>query len=851
LGLAYDTHIRAILTRMDLEHQIISLWSSEKYNPHEAWSASGTKCLKRLIALIRLCGPRLVSLLSGSSSSQQSHSFLATRPSMTASEALTILLKQNEATLSQHGSLENQMIASNTQIRFSKKELLLLVKNYLLEEGLVKTAEMLAEESNSGNTVSTSSLVSPVPSTPISPRKSAISSKKRNHEDLTTKEHPSPDHGTVTRRKMDPFALPKRIHHLSSGKKFSTAYHAPSTFGNIPLPPSGKSFTHKISNEFKTPNKHGVTTPHRRGRGSSVDRKHLGEDSNNNGTVSTNGITLGGIINSYLRHQHQQCQHPVSIVPNFSLFEKHRCPAPPTPSNSLCDVLFQRRLYGDNINRNKSYSFLDINRVDRSRILKHRIFSEYRQWRIFQESQYDRISCAAFSGDSRKVWIGGSSPHNDGMERDGSLRLFDISTSQELGQWDFDQSIDSIITPTNSESQILMTTTGHGAIVDYSPTVSYRTNIWRTNSQSQHVTDYFLDPVALVEWEDLCRPVFNSLNTMVCGIQTQQPHYNQEANVLLNDVETGSSLLTFNKSLTTSQSTMITVPYKVPNATFGLGSGGDNIVLADGILWDCRTGGIINDFDRLSHYGHGVFHPNGNCLLIDNVVWDMRRYGLLQTVKHLEGGYKTHFSTDDNGSVLFGYNSRTLEHLVNEEYLMNPLNQPHNCFYTMDSSDYSLIHTFELDSDGTSFWGPIQSDPVGLGYMLTCEVRFDHVRRSMYDVMRESCCRVLEIGRRKPGMQDSDMDDAQTIDDDDWDGEDDLVDEGEDDDLFDDNESDGAGDFQLPGDEMEVLDSDDDGDEEVEEEGESNGDSEEESEEDQDEEGDEESEEGGGDDGSH
>jgi hypothetical protein len=191
------------------------------------------------------------------------------------------------------------------------------------------------------------------------------------------------------------------------------------------------------------------------------------------------------------------------------------------------------------------------------------------------------------------------------------------------------------------------------------------------------------------------------------------------------------------------------------------------------------------------------------------VVWDMRRYSLLQTVKHLEGGYKTHFSTDDNGSVLFGYNSRTLEHLVNEEYLMNPLNQPHNCFYSMDSSDYSLIHTFELDSDGTSFWGPIQSDPVGLGYMLTCEVRFDHVRRSMYDIMRESCCRVLEIGRRKPGMQDSDMDDAQTIDDDDWEGQDDDdLDEGEDDDILDDNESEAVGEFALADDEMEAVDSD-------------------------------------------
>lgn len=636
------------------------------------------------------------------------------------------------------------------------------MKDYLLEQGLAATAEMLTKESGMVDRPAPSKL----PFSPPALAPPTNSSKKRNLSEVK-----SPTITSSKSRKVD-INISNRVNTTISVPKVTASYHLPSIFDKFSHSSPRKSIC-------KTPIKEKSTLPDLR----SPPKGEL------SGSMNTNGVTLSGIINSYLRHQHQQCQHPVSIVPKFSLFEKHKCPAPPTSSNSLCDVLLQRRLFGDNIIRNKSHSFIDIHRLDQSRILRHRIFSEYRQWRIFQESQYDHISCAAFSCDSRKVWIGGSSPHADGMERGGSLRLFDLSSSQELGQWDFDHSIDSIISPSLSDSQILMTTTGHGAIVDYMPVVSYRTNIWRTSSHSQLVTDYFLDPVPLVDWEDFCRPVFNSQNTQVCGIPTQQINFISNSHAILKDVETGTNLLTFTRS-SPSQSSLITVPYKIPNASFGLGSSGDNIVLADGILWDCRTGGVINDFDRLSHYGHGVFHPNGNCLLIDNFVWDMRKYSLLQTIKILDGGFKTHFSTDCNGTALFGYNSRSLEHLVNEEYIMNPLNLSQNCFYTLDSTDYSLIHTFELDSDGTSFWGPIQSDPVGLGYLLTCEVRFDNIRRSMYDVMRESCCRVLEIGRRKPGIQDSDMDDAQTIDDEDW--EDDFGDEEaeEDDDILVDEEED-------------------------------------------------------------
>jgi hypothetical protein len=132
LGLAQDTHIRAILTRLSLENQITSFCSPEGVNLLEAWSPPGTKCLKRLFALTRLCGPKLVSLLS-SSNSRQVMSIHTSRPGITASEALTTLLKNRETMDRSGGTLvENQLIAAKTQVRIIPALLILDRSNSIL-----------------------------------------------------------------------------------------------------------------------------------------------------------------------------------------------------------------------------------------------------------------------------------------------------------------------------------------------------------------------------------------------------------------------------------------------------------------------------------------------------------------------------------------------------------------------------------------------------------------------------------------------------------------------------------------------------------------------------------------------
>eukprot|EP00602_Paraphysomonas_sp_CaronLab_P012873 CAMPEP_0185044428 /NCGR_PEP_ID=MMETSP1103-20130426/43438_1 /TAXON_ID=36769 /ORGANISM="Paraphysomonas bandaiensis, Strain Caron Lab Isolate" /LENGTH=806 /DNA_ID=CAMNT_0027584683 /DNA_START=823 /DNA_END=3243 /DNA_ORIENTATION=+ len=732
------------------------------------------------------------------------------------------------------------MIASKTQIKFSRRELLDLVEQFLDEEGLYESAAVLKREAgltgdpglearhgvtdcNTGTGARSVSSVHPIAGRP-----------KRGRDEpspvgavyevthATSSPTPGSDQTGITGGHTDATGVPLKLQKISavaesvSGQSLkrpvarkltsprirprtpsigssnhSRAYtfreilRAPSYFSRSPCPSelhsdgvgikkrmsfgspvqqrsrtragSGSSWSYnRVFDNSRAIRKRDFSESRdRRSIGPTVDGGHAG------------GVSLCGIITSYLRHQHQQCQLPVSIVPNFSLFSRHKCPAPPPSSVSLCDVLFQRMLYGDKRHRGRSYGEADINRVDVTRILKHRVFSEYRQWRVFGETPDDHVSAAAFSADSRKVWVGGSTPHDDDGDRGGSLRLFDMYTSQELGMWEFEHSIDAVVAPPSVDSQLIMTCSGSGQVVDFTPIVNYRTDIWRTSVHSQGVTDYYVDCDApLVSWEGICKPIFSPSMRTVCGMPSAQPEYVSRPHATLFDVESGREVLSFNSNM---RSDMYGAPpYRHSNACFGLGMGGENIVLADGILWDTRTGAVVSQFDRLSYAGHGVFHPNGNCLLIDNVVWDMRRFTLLETIKMLEN-CETHFSTD-GGSVLFGYSPYSLDLMVTDD---GP-DVNHSVFHAFDATNFSHIHTQEVESDGVLFWGPIQSDPCGLGYLLTVEVGFAGAVRDAYEIA-DSCCRVLEVGRKKPAYQDNDADDAQT-EDEEW-AEDDEGDE--------------------------------------------------------------------------
>ena len=62
----------------------------------------------------------------------------------------------------------------------------------------------------------------------------------------------------------------------------------------------------------------------------------------------------------------------------------------------------------------------------------------------------------------------------------------------------------------------------------------------------------------------------------------------------------------------------------------------DELVLSDGVLWDCRAGREIHKLDKLNQTLSGVFHPGGMEIISNTEVWDIRTFHLLRTVPQLD-----------------------------------------------------------------------------------------------------------------------------------------------------------------------------------------------------------------------
>jgi hypothetical protein len=118
LGMAHDTLICALLTRLSLENTISAI-SVPAMSLHEAWNVPGAKCLKRVFTSMRLCVPKLIALINGSGTSGRPNSQRTTdRPCRTASESLMELLKQEDRGVERGNAehSENVLIAARTQV---------------------------------------------------------------------------------------------------------------------------------------------------------------------------------------------------------------------------------------------------------------------------------------------------------------------------------------------------------------------------------------------------------------------------------------------------------------------------------------------------------------------------------------------------------------------------------------------------------------------------------------------------------------------------------------------------------------------------------------------------------------
>ena len=194
-------------------------------------------------------------------------------------------------------------------------------------------------------------------------------------------------------------------------------------------------------------------------------------------------------------------------------------------------------------------------------------------------------------------------------------------------------------------------------------------------------------------------------------------------------------------------------PYENPNISFDLGYlGGDNIVAANGSLFDLRNGSLIKQFDRISISGHSAFHPNGQSLLIDNALWDLRNYGLLCTASVGEHAISS-FSA--SGDVLFTYTPYR-----ESDFDQSKRRLPaHSTIRVLDTVDYKEIYSWSNERSNFANWY-LQTDFADDGYLGVLEFSGD----ASSGGISKSCCTILEIGRRRLDDGDSDKDDADVSD---------------------------------------------------------------------------------------
>eukprot|EP01041_Mallomonas_annulata_P009459 gene9459-19643_t len=460
-------------------------------------------------------------------------------------------------------------------------------------------------------------------------------------------------------------------------------------------------------------------------------------------------VTLMGIVQGYLRHQHLQCSHPVTVGPPFSLLQPHHCPSPSPEPLSILSALDDRSQpwrYRPKLQYQNS-----------DNAFKEFTYSRWRAWRTFREAEH-MVTCSAFAMDPSKLWVGATEQGSDS----GLITLYDLMTFSELGSWHM-PSLSSVSCSPVASVPLMMTTTTVAEAALMNPVLSYEVNIWRVAAGAE--ANYFNTPVMSFPSPDLPeirRPVFSPSAEKIAGL-----HFNPQDHLVCSvfDLQTNTSICTLDASSDTPS-------YRRPTVCFapsGHGGDGDKIIFSDGMLWDIRTGAMTHRFDRLTSYGAATFHPNGYSLLIDSAVWDIRKETLLQTVPRLESCQSQFLSY---GNVLVAHSAFAVE----DFHAGRRRNEDQSKFFILDSTDYTEIHTHTLDREGAVILS-LQADDTGLGLVSLVEASLDS------GGLQDSCCRVLEPGKRRDENGDSDSEDAASDpEDDEWgSGDEDEIDEDDDD----------------------------------------------------------------------
>jgi HIV-1 Vpr-binding protein len=294
------------------------------------------------------------------------------------------------------------------------------------------------------------------------------------------------------------------------------------------------------------------------------------------------GMSLDGIVRTFLRQQHAACEAPIAYVPRTDLAQPHCCPpAPPA-------VAEHHNVWSRMITRKASLPGY------RAAARQQRNFSYSHHKQVFDIRGDDEgliAQCAAFLDDGRTLIVGTT---------DGGVALFDIDAAGDTEQLIEQHTVfeeEAIYEITmNRDSSLMGLSTANGNV-----SVCKRhqlPSILRSVEDAKSVA--FAD-----DGEHMLSTDFDS----------------QVQKAKLYDLETGDVVTAFQD---------ITRSAENPRNVACLDRS-SQLVLNDGVLWDARVGGDapIFRFDKISESSFSVFHPNNMLVLVDQSIWDLRSQRVL------------------------------------------------------------------------------------------------------------------------------------------------------------------------------------------------------------------------------
>ena len=580
---------------------------------------------------------------------QQAAYELMTMVSRADDDGTRRLLGPNERNFSLQ-TLHRSSVVAQTDIRFSKKQLLQLIQEYLSTNGLSQSAQVLQREANL--TVMTSTARSLMHQTSSGGLTPVRSNPAQVVSPLSTRGGVIPcGPGSVSRVLLSPQAgggaaasRPRPITPPTSVVDATAATPTPTTSSsNTPIVVRHVNRSRIVSDFTSSGNATPVISLNLNGTPRSI-RDHPVATSQVQKSCDARAApqelapcdgdevpraSLLSIVSDYLSTQHSLCRNPMTTCPEFDLFIPHKCPDPRPKSSAPLNFAtrFARRS-----SARPPFGGSDGRRLDRKYVYSR--FRPVKTYRVDGEQEQESTqftSCAIMPDDS--FILAGT--------YQGDVKLFNINSGAEEAAYACHESAVYHLQP-NKDCSLLLTSSR-----------------WRTPYSGLWSLGEFFESKMLFQDDDYVE--FAKLTQdKVIGTR------NEKATIYdLNEMRKV-------RELKSSGSNM----YSLNKATF---NPNDDLVLNDGVLFDMRVAKEIHKFDKLNQTLSGVFHPNGMEVVSNSEVWDLRTYDLLKTVVSL-----------DQCEVVFT-NSGEVMYAISLEQEDEDGDKWESAFKTLDASDYSSI----------------------------------------------------------------------------------------------------------------------------------------------------------------